>query len=124
VKYLASFVSFALATAPATAQDLAVPIGNTWFVNGQPVSDWGWFVQWPGGAVNRYPGGMIGGHGLDTVPGILPGNPWGMAPAWPGTALGSPRIDPGPWVGPTPTPTPLPGWNGSSAFDTSLSWRW
>ena len=124
MKYLVSFVSFALVAAPAAAQDLAIPVGSTWFVNGKPVSDFGWFVMWPGGAVNRYPGGMIGGHGLDTVPGILPGNPWGLAPASPAAALGSPRIDPQPWYGPPAIAEPLTRWNGPSAFDTSLSWRW
>lgn len=123
MKYLVSFVSFALA-APAAAQDLAFPIGPHWVVNGEPVLTFPGFSMWPGGGWAMPVGGMIIGSGLDRVPGVIPGDPWGLAPFAPAAALGSPRIDPGPWVGSTPMPTPLPVYGHPAPYDTSLSWRW
>ena len=124
MKYLVSFVSFAALAAPAAGQDFAFPVGPHWIVNGETVLNFPGFTSFPGGWAMPGPGGMILGNGLDRVPGILPGDPWGLTPAWPGTGLGSAGIDPTPWYGPTPTPTPLPVYGHPAGYATSLGWRW
>lgn len=101
--------------------DIAVPVAGGWIVNGTPIVNLGgdrW--SWPGGWVAPFPGGGWGGAGLDTLPGVLPGNPWGLG--GPSAGLGCPEPSPMPWrpSRPIPATTPLP----AVPNPYSVGWVW
>lgn len=68
-----------LSLAAGIAGDFAQLVGDGfWIVNGQPVLRSGNTFVWPGGFARVEPT-MIYGHNIDSVPGVIPGNPWGLA---------------------------------------------
>ena len=64
--------------ANANAQDFVIRVSDTaWNVNGRTVQRFGNMVTWPGGSALFTPSGVYG-RNFDTVPGVIPGNPYGM----------------------------------------------
>ena len=68
-----------LALTAGIAGDFAQLVGDGfWIVNGQPVRRSGNTYTWSGGFATVEPT-MIFGHDIDSMPGVIPGNPWGLA---------------------------------------------
>jgi hypothetical protein len=65
-------------TGTADAQDFITRISDTaWSVNGQIVQRLGNMVIWNDGYALFTPSGAYG-RNFDTIPGVIPGNPYGM----------------------------------------------
>lgn len=92
-------VTATLSLTAGIAGDFAQLVGDGfWIVNGQPVRRSGNTYTWPGGFARVEPT-MIFGHNIDSMPGVIPGNPWGLAGD--GTC-GCPSL--GPWAPATRDP--------------------
>lgn len=77
-------------TATATARDFVTRISDTaWSVNGRMVQRLGNLVMWDTGSAFITPQGAFG-RNFDTIPGVIPGNPYGMF-GNPGTGHGDCR---------------------------------
>jgi hypothetical protein len=60
------------------AGDFAQLVGDgSWIVNRQPVRHSGNTYIWPGGFARVEPT-MIFGPNIDSMPDVIPGNPWGL----------------------------------------------
>jgi hypothetical protein len=65
-------------TATANARDFITRISDTaWSVNGRMVQRMGNLVMWDTGSAFITPQGAVG-RNFDTIPGVIPGNPYGM----------------------------------------------
>jgi hypothetical protein len=65
-------------TATANARDFITRISDTaWSVNGRMVQRMGNLVMWDTGSAFITPQGAFG-RNFDTIPGVIPGNPYGM----------------------------------------------
>jgi hypothetical protein len=65
-------------TATANARDFITRISDTaWNVNGRMVQGLGNMVIWNDGNALFTPSGVYG-RNFDTIPGVIPGNPYGM----------------------------------------------
>jgi hypothetical protein len=65
-------------TATADARDFITRISDTaWSVNGRMVQRMGNLVMWDTGSALITPSGVYG-RNFDTIPGVIPGNPYGM----------------------------------------------
>jgi hypothetical protein len=65
-------------TATASARDFITRISDTaWSVNGRMVQRMGNLVMWDTGSALITPSGVYG-RNFDTIPGVIPGNPYGM----------------------------------------------
>ena len=65
-------------TATASARDFITRISDTaWSVNGRMVQRMGNLVMWDTGSALITPIGVYG-RNFDTIPGVIPGNPYGM----------------------------------------------
>jgi hypothetical protein len=74
-------------TATANARDFITRISDTaWSVNGRMVQRMGNLVMWDTGSAFITPQGAFG-RNSDTIPGVIPGNPYGM---FGGAGLGNP----------------------------------
>lgn len=110
---------------PQSAPDTAFRIAGGWIVNGTPIVEQlnGSFV-WNSGWARPLPNGAGWvGSGLDTLPGRLPGSPWGLATPAPGRAWGAvPEEIPCLGISPAHAPRAEPLPDRPSAFRTNWVW--
>jgi hypothetical protein len=65
-------------TGTANARDFITRISDTaWSVNGRMIQRMGNLVMWDTGSASITPQGAVG-RNFDTIPGVIPGNPYGM----------------------------------------------
>ena len=87
---LAATLALACSLAASAGADSVIRItDNFWSVNGRPIQRIGNVVLWNEGSAFITPQGAFG-RNFDTIPGVIPGNPYGMF-GNPGTGHGDCR---------------------------------
>ena len=75
---LAATLALACSLAASAGADSVIRItDNFWSVNGRPIQRIGNVVLWNEGSAFITPQGAFG-RNFDTIPGVIPGNPYGM----------------------------------------------